>query len=114
MSDVPQRDFTGANDHPHPGGDAPPPVERDTLLLIGTDAETPLSWVEAGRALGWLLLKLTAAGLSSQPLGQALDVESSRLRLARQIGLIGHVQFLLRTGQGHGRPMTGRRHTAVV
>ena len=31
-----------------------------------------------------------------------------------QIGLLGHVQFLLRTGVGHGPPTTGRRHTSVV
>jgi hypothetical protein len=114
VSDVPQRDFTGANTHPHPGAGTPPSVERDELLMIGTDTETPLAWVEAGRALGWLLLRLTVAGFSSQPLGQALDVESSRSRLAEQIGLLGHVQFLLRTGQGHGAPTTGRRHATVL
>jgi hypothetical protein len=113
VSDVPQRDFSGADEHPTPGGDAPPPVERDTLVMIGTDAESALAWVEAGRAVGWLLLSLTVAGLSSQPLGQALDVESTRVQLAHQIGLIGHVQFLLRTGHGHGAPKTGRRHVTV-
>jgi nitroreductase len=113
VSDVPQRDFTGANEHPHPGAGAPPVVERDKLLMIGTDSETPLAWVQAGRALGWLLLRLTVAGLSSQPLGQALDIESSRVRLAKEIGLLGHVQFLLRTGQGHGAPRTGRRHATA-
>jgi hypothetical protein len=35
------------------------------------------------------------------------------LRLAQQIGLIGHVQFLLRTGDGHGAPSTGRRPVSV-
>lgn len=115
VTDVPLRDFTGAGQHPQPGGDAPPPsVERDTLLLIGTHDETALAWVQAGQALGWLLLRLTVAGLSSQPLGQALDVESSRSRLAQQIGLLGHVQFLLRTGHGHGAPTTGRRHAGVA
>jgi hypothetical protein len=114
VSDVPQRDFIDVDDHPRPGGDTPPVVERDTLLLIGTDDETPLAWVQAGRALGWLLLRLTVAGLSSQPLGQALDVETARGRLAQQIGLLGHVQFLLRTGVGHGAPHTGRRHSTVV
>jgi hypothetical protein len=114
VSDVPQRDFIDVDDHPRPGGDAPPVVERDTLLMIGTDNETPLAWVQAGRALGWLLLRLTVAGLSSQPLGQALDVELARGRLAQQIGLLGHVQFLLRTGVGHGAPHTGRRHTTVA
>jgi hypothetical protein len=115
VTDVPLRDFTGEDDHPHPGGDVPPPeVERDTLLLIGTQHETALSWVKAGRATGWLLLRLTVAGLSSQPLGQALDIDSARIRLADQLGLLGHVQFLLRTGRGHGAPTTGRRHASLV
>lgn len=114
VSDVPQRDFLDVDDHPRPGAGTPPPVERDALLMIGTDEETPLSWVQAGRALGWLWLRLTVAGLSSQPLGQVLDVESARQRLAEQLGLLGHVQFLLRTGQGHGAPTTGRRHVTVV
>jgi hypothetical protein len=114
VSDVPLRDFTGANRHPRPGGDDPPPaVARDTLLMIGTDQDNALSWLQAGRALGWLLLTLTVAGLSSQPLGQVLDIESARVRLAQQIGLLGHVQFLLRAGEGHGNASTGRRHTAV-
>jgi hypothetical protein len=28
--------------------------------------------------------------------------------------VIGHVQFLLRTGHGHGAPTTGRRHASLV
>jgi hypothetical protein len=114
VTDVPLRDFTGHDRHPHPGGEGPPPtVERDTLLMIGSDSDDVLSWLQAGRALGWLLLRLTAAGLSSQPLGQALDVETSRARLAAQLGLVGHVQFLLRTGKGHGQPTTGRRQASM-
>jgi hypothetical protein len=114
VNDVPRRDFSGANQHRRPGGeDAAPPVERDTLLMIGTDDDMTLSWVQSGRALGWLLLTLTVAGLSSQPLGQAMDIEGTRVRLAHEMGLIGHVQFLLRTGEGHGQPTTGRRHATV-
>jgi hypothetical protein len=115
VNDVPARDFSGDNQHPEPGGDGPPPdVERDTLLMIGTEQDNELCWIQAGQALGWLLLTLTVHGFSSQPLGQALDVEGSRLRLSGQIGLIGHVQFLLRTGIGHGAPTTGRRHASVA
>jgi nitroreductase len=115
VSDVPLRDFTGEDRHPHPGGEGPPPtVARDTLLMIGAENDDPLTWLKSGRALGWLLLRLTVAGLSSQPLGQALDVETSRARLASELGLIGHVQFLLRTGVGHGQPTTGRRDAAIL
>jgi hypothetical protein len=114
VNDVPSRDFTGENQHRQPGGDGPPPaVERDTLLMIGTERDDPLCWIQAGRALGWLLLTLTVHDLSAQPLGQVLDVEATRRRLTGQLGLIGHVQFLLRTGVGHRAPTTGRRHTSV-
>jgi hypothetical protein len=115
VTDVPLRDFGGEDRHPHPGGEGPPPaVTRDTLLMIGTDGDDPLSWLQSGRAVGWLLLRLTVAGLSAQPLGQVLDVESARTRLAADLGLIGHVQFLLRTGVGHGQPTTGRRDAAIL
>jgi hypothetical protein len=114
VTDVPRRDFTGANRHPHPGDfDVPPRVERDTLLMLGTDSDTELDWLRAGRALGWLLLQLTLAGLSAQPLGQALDIESTRARLERQLGMVSHIQLLLRVGLGHGKPTTGRRHTVL-
>jgi hypothetical protein len=115
VNDVPLRDFSGEDRHPHPGGEGPPPaVARDTLLMIGADGDDSLSWLRSGRAVGWLLLRLTVAGLSAQPLGQVLDVESARTRLAADLGLIGHVQFLLRTGVGHGQPTTGRRDAAIL
>jgi hypothetical protein len=114
VTDVPLRDFTGADRHPQPGGvGAPPQVNRDTLLMIGTEGDDDVSWLQAGRAMGWLLLRLTVQGLSSQPLGQALDIEVSRQRLTHRLGLLGHIQFLLRTGQGHGQPTTGRLHAGV-
>jgi nitroreductase len=110
VSDVPLRDFTGQNQHPRPGdADIPPSVERDLLVMIGTETDDAHSWLQAGQSLGWLLLSLTVAGLSAQPLGQALDIESARQSLARQINVIGHVQFLLRVGVGHGAPSTGRQ-----
>ena len=114
VNEVPLRDFTGHNQHPHPGGDGPPPtVERDTLIAIGTSSDTPRDWVNAGQAVGWLLLRLTLANISTQPLGQALDIESVRQRLAGELGLLGHIQFLVRTGLGHGSPTTGRREPLI-
>jgi nitroreductase len=111
VTDVPLRDFTGGNRHPQPGGEGPPPsVSRDVLLLIGTEHDDRMSWLKAGRALGWLMLRLTVEGLASQPLGQVLDIDPVRNRLGRALGLLSHVQFLLRTGLGHGQPSTGRRH----
>jgi nitroreductase len=113
VSDVPLRDFSGRDEHPRPGDVAPaPPVERDLLLMIGTETDDPHSWVQAGRALGWLLLSLTSHGLSSQPLGPAIDLERTRYSLGRQLNLVGQAQFLLRVGVGHGAPTTGRRRVS--
>lgn len=101
VSEVPLRDFTGANRHPRPGDDpeAPPPtVERDLLLLIGTEHDDRGSWLAAGRLLGWTLLRATAAGVVAQPLGQAIDLEGGRDRLRHELGLVGHPQFALRLG----------------
>ena len=110
VSDVPLRDFTGSGEQPRPGGrHERPDVERDTLILVGSDADDRLSWLRTGRALAAVLLTATDAGLVSQPLGQVTDVMATRAQLQRGLGLLGHPQLLLRMGYGHGRPVTGRR-----
>lgn len=115
VSDVPLRDFLGHNAHPRPGEhpDQPPPtVERDTLALLGTAEDDAASWLSAGRALGWLLLRCAVDGVSAQPLGPVIDLPSARGQLRRELGLVGHPQFLLRLGYGSGRPRTHRRTSA--
>lgn len=115
VSDVPLRDFSGHDVHPHPGGDnAPPAVERDTLPLLGTAVDDRASWLAAGRALGWLLLRATVDGLSAQPLGPAIDLPDARSALRRELGLVGHPQFLLRLGYGTGQPRTRRQEAPGV
>jgi len=112
VSDLPLRDFSGHDAHPTSGGRGeaePPSVERDTVLVLGTEADEPGAWVAAGRALGWALLRIASAGLSAQPLGQAIDLASGRGRLRHDLGLVGHPQFLLRVGYGLGQPTTQRR-----
>ena len=111
VSDVPLRDFTGHAAHPHlrdTAVDLPPSVERDTVLMMGTGQDDAGAWVAAGRALGWALLRVAAAGLSAQPLGQAIDLAAGRARLRREFNLVGHPQFLLRVGYGTGQPATHR------
>lgn len=109
VSDVPLRDFSGHAAHRHAGGeDAPPRVERDTLLLLGTPLDDRAEWLASGRALGWLLLRATVDSLSAQPLGPAIDLPDARARLRRELGLVGHPQFLLRVGYGSGQPRTRR------
>ena len=109
VSDMPLRDFTN-REQPQGGHRGQrPDVERDTLVLIGSDGDDRLSWLRTGRALAAVLLIATDAGLASQPLGQVTDVTATRVHLQRGLGLLGYPQLLLRMGYGHGRPTTGRR-----
>lgn len=109
VSDLPLRDFTGRGIHPVPGAGTPPTVERDTMVLLGSDRDDPLSWLQAGRALADVLLVLTDDELVSQPLGPALDLPSTRAQLRRELGLVGFPQMMLRVGHGLRAPVTGRR-----
>jgi nitroreductase len=108
-TDVPLRDFSGQQPRLHPDGEAPPSVERDTIVLLGTNGDDRASWLRAGRALADMLLAITDAGLVSQPLGPVMDIPETRFRLRQNLGLIGHPQLMLRVGYGSGRPFTGRR-----
>lgn len=110
VSDVPLRAFDPAPlPQPKRGPGERPEVERDTLIVLGSDGDDRLSWLRTGRALALVLLNATAAGLVSQPLGPVTDVTATRTQLQRGLGLLGHPQLLLRMGYGHGRPSTGRR-----
>ena len=111
VSDMPLRDFSGHGSHRRPDAENPPRVERDTLVLLGTPLDDDVSWLLAGRALGWVLLRAAADGASAQPLGPAIDLPDSRAALRRELGLVGHPQFLLRVGYGSGQPGT-RRHSS--
>jgi hypothetical protein len=103
--------------HPAPvDDDAPPPaVERPAVLLLGTMGDDRSAWVQAGRALGRVLLRLTAAGLAASPLTQARDWPATRTRLRAELSLVGHPQMLLRMGwPSVPATPTGRRPFADV
>ncbi|MCW2579177.1 MAG: Nitroreductase family protein [Blastococcus sp.] len=98
------RDFVVGSrpeDRPSAGEDRdapPPPVERPTVLLLGTENDDRYAWLDAGRALGRLLLSATDAGLAASPLTQALDWPATRSQLRSRLSLVGHPQMLLRLG----------------
>jgi nitroreductase len=112
------RDFVVGQREPRaflPAGDpeAPPPeVERPAVVLIGTDGDDRFDWLQAGRALGRVLLHATSAGLAASPLTQALDWPATRTRLQSRLSLVGHPQMLLRMGYPQEAPsgaVSGRR-----
>jgi hypothetical protein len=76
----------------------PPPAEHPLVVVIGTEADDPAAWLAAGQALGRLLLTSTTRGLAASPMTQALEVQDTRARLARDLGLVGHPQVVLRLG----------------
>jgi hypothetical protein len=93
----------------------PPPVERPTVLLLGTMGDDRPAWVQAGRGLGRVLLELTVAGLAASPLTQALDWPATRTRLKAEVSGVGHPQMLLRLGwPSTSATPTGRRPVAEV
>jgi nitroreductase len=115
------RDFVVGSrpEQAHPAAldpDAPPPaVERPTVLMLGTANDDREAWLDAGRALGRLLLRATVAGLAASPLTQALDWPATRLQLRSRLSLVGHPQMLLRLGYSATQgAVSGRRPVSEV
>ena len=96
------------------GATAPPPVEHPLVCIIGTPGDDRHAWLQAGEALGRLLLEAAAAGVQASPLTQVTEVASARAMLAGGLGLVGHPQIVLRMGYAHGRPTTPRRPVESV
>jgi hypothetical protein len=98
--------------------DAPPPeVERPTVILLGTESDDRGAWLQAGQALGQVLLRATTAGLVASPLTQALDWPATRTRLRARLSLVGYPQMLLRMGYppaGLSPTVSGRRPVGDV
>ena len=93
----------------------PPPVERPTVVLLGTENDDTSAWLQSGRALGRLLLLVTTAGLAASPLTQALDIPLTRRRMRSRLSLVGHPQMLLRLGYPSTTgTTTGRRPVTDV
>jgi nitroreductase len=113
VGDRQHHDFLAAADP-----DAPPPeVERPTVVLLGSEEDDRRAWLQAGRALGRLLLHATASGVAASPLTQALDWPATRGRLRTRLALVGHPQMILRLGyppEAPAAPASGRRPVAEV
>ena len=117
------RDFVVGRREEHaflPAGDPdapPPPVERPTVVLLGTGGDDRYAWLQAGRALGRILLTATAAGVAASPLTQALDWPATRVQLQSRLSLVGHPLMLLRMGyppEPAPGAVSGRRPVAEV
>lgn len=90
------RDFEPGG--PAPSGGEPPVAEHPAVAVILTDDDTPLSWLQAGQALGAVLLRAAQEGVMAQPLAQVTDTLEYRLRLRHALGVLGTPQLALRMG----------------
>jgi hypothetical protein len=80
-----------------------------TLVLLGTNSDDPLAWMQAGQALQSVLLHAQSEGLSASHLNQPIEVEELRPDVAAAAGVGGYPQILLRLGYGDPVPPTPRR-----
>ncbi|MGZ6825678.1 MAG: Acg family FMN-binding oxidoreductase [Mycobacteriales bacterium] len=121
-SPVPLRDFESGAQPPAAvdltagGSSEPPQAERPVVVVLGSTADDPRSWVSAGWVLSDLLLTLTSLGLVASPFTQPLEVPGLRTRLRSALGMRAHPQMVLRLGHpaGSGSPVTGRRPVSDV
>lgn len=106
------RDFGDADSGPT--GDEPPAPEHPAVAVLASADDTPVSWLQAGQALGAVLLLAAQEGVLAQPLGQVTDLAAFRWRLGRAIGLLATPQLALRMGYASSPPATPRRDVADV
>ena len=93
-----------------PAADMEPPVaERPAVVVLLSADDTPVSWLQAGQALGAVLLGAAEEGVLAQPLGQVTDLPVFRRRLAAVLGLLGTAQLALRMGYSTAVASTARR-----
>jgi nitroreductase len=105
--DIPIRDFDTRGT-----GWLPPQTHssrRQCLVLLGTDADVPRSWLAAGQALERMLLEITGLGYVASPLTQAVEVAATRVELCRDLGLQMEPHILLRVGRAPIAPASRRR-----
>ena len=68
------------------------------VIVIGTRADDPPSWLAVGQALECVLLHATLHGYAAAFLNQVLEVPDLRARVAELVPSIGHPQMILRIG----------------
>lgn len=84
------------------------------LAVIGTAADDPCRWLQAGQALSSVLLRARAEGVFASYLNQPTELPELRRRLTDLLGRGGHPQLVLRLGYGEPVQPTPRRPVAEV
>jgi nitroreductase len=110
--EVPLRDFDTTGEAQLPGETGS--GVRQTLVLLTTPADDPLSWLRSGEAMERVLLELTQEGFVAGPLTQPIEVALTRSQLRSALSWGTHPQMLLRIGRAAGTPRTARRPSGEV
>lgn len=86
------------------------------LALLVSNSDTVDDWLNVGRALAKMLLKLTSLGYSASYLNQPIEVPSLRSELAEASGVAGYPQILLRVGRSDSNlePSARRKVSDVI
>lgn len=85
------------------------------LVLLTSKSDTVEDWLNTGRALAGMLLKLTSMGYTASYLNQPIEVAALRPKLAEASGVSGYPQILLRVGRSADTPEPSvRRHVSDV
>lgn len=105
--EIPIRDFDSSGK-----GELPAETNSSShqcLLLLGTDEDTPHSWIQAGQALERVMLAITRDGFAVSPLTQMIEVVPIRAQLRQDLRLDMHPHVLLRVGRAPETPAPRRR-----
>ena len=79
------------------------------LIVIGTETDTPETWLATGEALASVLLEATSRGVRASFLNQPIEVTRLRPLVAETVARSGYPQLLLRIGYGPERLPAPRR-----
>lgn len=84
------------------------------LLVLGSDADTPESWVRAGEALERVWLEITRWGFVASLFTQVIEVGAVRLQLREELRLGVHPHLVIRVGRAPITAASQRRHVRDV
>jgi hypothetical protein len=79
------------------------------LAVLGTGAEDPVAWLEAGQAMERMLLTAQLHGLSASFLNQPLELANYRAQFSALTEHEGYPQLIMRIGYGPETAATPRR-----
>jgi hypothetical protein len=110
--DVPMRDFDSQGAGWLPGETHS--SASQCLLVLGTGADTPQAWLQAGEALERVWLEITRAGFVASLFTQVIEVAALRVQLRDQLRLGMHPHLVIRVGRAPVTAASMRRHVSDI